>query len=114
MKVHFMAHVNEDDQFEICVMNSKTHQDIQAATLQALVSEWISDNTLDGDLHPYVDETLAVLWSLNQAQRDIVDHLEQDDPHRRDFHTRLDSFAMKLRDLIIAIEGIEEEKPNAS
>lgn len=55
-----------------------------SATLLSLVQDWVDDNTLDGELHPYLDDTLNMLCDFTEALRMIVLHLEDDDPNAAD------------------------------
>jgi hypothetical protein len=99
-----MAHVDERNELEICAFDDTTNEQLGGDSLATLVNGWIEDNAIDGELHPYLDETLSMLWSLNAAQQRIVECLEADDPHREDMNLLLDTMAKLLQQLMTALE----------
>jgi hypothetical protein len=99
-----MAHVNERNELEICAFDDTSNEQLDGESLATLVNDWIEDNAIDGVLHPYLDETLHMLWNLNVAQQRIVECLEADDPHREDMAMVLDTMAKLLRQLFTALE----------
>ena len=47
-----------------------------------LVAEWADMESIDGELHPYLDGTLNVLSDMTYALIKVVQRMEKDDPHR--------------------------------
>jgi hypothetical protein len=47
-----------------------------------LVARWAELETVEGELHPYLDSTLNVLSDMTYAIIKVVERMEQDDPHR--------------------------------
>jgi hypothetical protein len=102
----FMTHVNDRGELEICFFDDDDDDgdSVGEATLAVLIDNWIDDEALDGELHPYLDGTLPVLAALNAAQQRIVQALEADDPHRADMTSILDSMGTLLQRIMTALE----------
>jgi hypothetical protein len=47
-----------------------------------LVAEWADLESVKGELHPYLDDTLNVLGDMTYAIIKVVERMEKDDPHR--------------------------------
>lgn len=47
-----------------------------------LVAEWAELESLQGELHPCLDDTLNVLGDMTYAIIKVVERMEKDDPHR--------------------------------
>ena len=65
----------------VCAVDGEDGPDDVCVALTSLVQDWIDDNTLDNELHPYLDDTLNMLVAFNYVSRLIVLHIEKDDPH---------------------------------
>ena len=57
-------------------------QVILEVSLIDMVAEWADLEALDGELHPYLDDTLNVLSDMTYAIIKVVEQMEKDDPHR--------------------------------
>jgi hypothetical protein len=53
-----------------------------SARIIDLVAEWADAESIDGELHPYLDATLNVLSDLTYALIKVVERMERDDPHK--------------------------------
>lgn len=72
---------DDNDAPAVHAVDGEDGPDDVSATILSLVQDWIDDEAIDGELHPYLDGTLNMLCDLTEAIRMIVLHLEEDDPH---------------------------------
>jgi len=74
-------------------------QPILDVSLTDLVAEWADLETIDGELHPYLDGTLNVLSDMTYAIIKVLERVEKDDPHRAallEIYTIAYDYAQKL------------------
>ena len=68
------------DGMEVTVFDDD--QPILELSLIDMVAEWADLESIDGELHPYVDGTLNVLSDMTYALIKVVERMEENDPHR--------------------------------
>jgi hypothetical protein len=56
-------------------------QPILEAKLIELVAEWADLESIEGELHPYLDDTLNVLSDMTYAIIKVLERVGKDDPH---------------------------------
>jgi len=74
-------------------------QPILEVKLTELVAEWADLESVDGELHPYLDDTLNVLSDMTYAIIKVLERVEEDDPHRAallEIYTAAYDYAQKL------------------
>ena len=103
-KFTLLFHSNESGASEVAAVDGNDGPDDVSATLLSLVEDWVDDEALDGELHPYLDGTLNVLSDLCEAQRLIVLHLEEDDPHAADMLAAIDALRAIIHPIMRALE----------
>ena len=87
---------DDNDAPAVHAVDGEDGPDDVSATILSLVQNWVDDEALDGELHPYLDGTLNMLCDLASAIRMIVLHLEEDDPHAAGMLAAIDA----LQDII--------------
>ena len=96
-------HFNERGEAEVYAVDGDDGPDDTTASFESLIMDWMDDQALDGELHPYLDDTVNMLALLNWAQREIVSHLEAGDPYAADLRAPLDAMASLLERLLEAL-----------
>jgi hypothetical protein len=79
-------------------------QPVCSETLINLVAEWADLESLDGELHPYLDSTLNLLSDMTYALVKAVERMEQDDPHRQALHQLYVAAYQYVQGLVTALE----------
>ena len=94
---------NERDEVEVYCVGGDDGPDDVALTFESLIDNWIAGEAVDGELHPYLDDSLDMLMALNRAQIEIAYHLiAQDDPAHADLRRVLNTTRVLLERLIEA------------
>lgn len=75
------------------------------ASLIALVDDWVVVESIDGKLHPYLDESLWVLKGFNDAMIYLIEHFEEDDPHREGLLEIYKLGRAYVNNLLVALNG---------
>ena len=99
-----LLHVNDADKLEVASVDGTDGPDDVSADFFDLVHDWIELEAIDGELHPYLDDALLMLFRLNEAQRAIVNAIEKGDPYVASFNTVLDTMDMLLRQIMQRLE----------
>jgi hypothetical protein len=93
---------------EVCCVDDIGGPDDVFESFHSLIETWIATESVDGELHPYLDDTLNMLAGFNWAQRKILSCLEDGDPVRDDLRPLLDRAADILREVMERL-GAEDE-----
>jgi hypothetical protein len=94
---------------EVCCIDHHGGPDDVIESFHSLVETWIAIESVDGELHPYLDGTLNMLACFNWAQRKIISRLEDGDPVGDDLRPLLDRAADILREVMDRL-GAEDER----
>jgi hypothetical protein len=94
---------------EVCCIDHHGGPDDVIESFHSLVETWIAIESVDGELHPYLDGTLNMLACFNWAQRKILSRLEDGDPVGDDLRPLLDRAADILREVMERL-GAEDER----
>jgi hypothetical protein len=76
-----------DDEYDgMQVVAFDNDQPVCSEPLIDLVAEWADLESIDGELHPYLDSTLNLLSDMTYALLKVIECLGTDDPHRQALH----------------------------
>jgi hypothetical protein len=105
--LHVMLTPGDDaERMEITVFDDD--QPVFEVSLIDLVAQWVSLESVEGELHPYLDGTLNVLSDMTYAIIKVIERLEADDPHRAallEIYTLGYDYAQRVVDAVNGTEG---------
>jgi hypothetical protein len=99
-EISLVLSYDEQGVLAVTALDADTQEE-WAMPFLSLVADWIEAESLDGVLHPYLDDTLNVLAMLTFTQKMIVSRLPADDPHR-------DTMAQALGAMAEIVESLQE------